>query len=281
MLKKLLLGAALTGALTSAALAMDDAERARQMELYNAQTNGGAAVTTTTTAPTAMPAPFTPHALPAGAPAITASKTDVSRSMPVPENVTTQTTVTTTAATSAPTPVAKTQQMSPLNDDGTPMAVVPKAETLGDVSADAAAQSSGMSGHDREMKAWQEWQAQNAQTPAAPATTVTTTTTAVAPAMPVTTQENTTTTNYTVTTRKVGMVGSRPYPVSTSQMPGGVTKQVTVNGVAEAPQVIVPDNVAPMKDQQPSGDYYASPRGAAVYKGTVGSVRVHQTGTFN
>jgi hypothetical protein len=303
MMKKLLLSAALLGCFTATASAMDDAERARQMELYKSQNAGGAMVTTTTTtAPTPMPEPFTPHALPAGAPSITASKAMISRSMPVDETTTTTQQTTVTTATAAPAPIAK--QMSPLNDDGTPMDVPAKASTLGATEVSGAAAASTLSEHDREMQAYKEWQA--SQTPITQSqTTTTTTTTTAQPAVqpnamlavpdmtPVytdaaiipdraattTMDEKTTTTNYTVSQRKVGLVGNRPYQPVTTQVSGGVTREVAINGVPRAPEVVVPDTVASMANTQATGNYYSSRQAARYYKDT--GVQVHDTGALN
>ncbi len=253
-MKKLLMSAAMLGCFAANAHAMDDAERARQMALFQNQVNGGAQITTTTTtAPVPMPTapvaaiaapvitPETPsHPLPAGAPTITASKNEVSRSLP-PEaaetaltTTTTQQTMTTTTtaaapaaaaldipsapvatATAAPTPVA-TGQMSPLNDDGTPMKIAADASSLGQTktSSDKLASLSGGASagyakarHEREMQAWQQWQSASVAAPtvqkqettttvtttastplvapaAAPATTTTVTTTETAPVTP-------------------------------------------------------------------------------------------------
>lgn len=313
-MKKLILTVVMLGGFAASAHAMDDAERARQMQLYASQNNGGAMVTTTTNVPTPMP-----HVLPAGATTITASKTTASRSEPVapmvmttestaPANTTsimattrsmpiveTETTQTTTVSAPVTTTETKaTAQMSPLNDNGTPMNEAPIAGTLGTTTQTTSqtptvTTTTTMSAHDREMQAYEAWKASqpqaaivvpNAVAPVAygnaPQSIMTT-----GPVTTTTTEEQTTTTNYVVSKQKVGLVGNRPYPAVTSELPGGVTKQVTVNGVANAPEILVPDAVAPMKDEQPTGDYYASRRGAEVYKGTIGSVRVHETGKFN
>lgn len=218
-MKRILISAAFVACLATAAHAMDDGERARQMALYNSQVNGGAQLTrTVTTGRVAMPTqvptnppvpvatPITtppvtvPVMAPLGAPSITASKTGVSRSLPVNDApmamMTTTTSVTTPAATAAPTAVTTVGQMSPLNDDGSPMNVRADAGTLGQTKgmpSQVAALNGGMGGNaeqDRQLQAWRDWKAGNngagANTPApyVPQQVQTMTTTSVMPMAP-------------------------------------------------------------------------------------------------
>lgn len=98
---------------------------------------------------------------------------------------------------------------------------------------------------------------------------------------PTVTTEKTTTTDYTVSKRKVGLVGNRPYAPVTQNVPGGATLERTVNGVEVAKEVITPDPVAGLKTQNAEGDYYSNKPEAKVYEKTDTNVRVINTGSFN
>lgn len=289
MKTKLMLAALLLTVSASAAMAMNDAERARQMELYNASGNGGAMITTETRV---TPQQTTTTQTTAGT---TTATVPVYSTQGLSQRSTPE--VVGTATVQVPetkTETTTNKQMSPLNDDGSPMAVAPKAESLGEttqtlsstpaaVQVTTTAATPAKSVQERQLEAHEAWKTANPQAvdpnapyvpPVAPAAAIATT------IGPVTTTEKTTTTNYTVTTRKVGMVGNHPYPAQTNDMAGGVVRETNVNGTVSS-EVVTPDPVAGLKDQQATGDYYANPQGAAVYRGTVGSVRVHETGKFN
>ncbi|MCB1537586.1 MAG: hypothetical protein H6865_03200 [Rhodospirillales bacterium] len=233
-------------ALAAPARAMDDAERARQMNVYKTyqQTGEGMVTTTTVTTQTTTqpPAPY------AAAP-VPAEQTD---------------------------DAAGKGQMSPLNDNGTPMNIAPLSQTMG-VSK---------SMHERELQAYDAYK--RSELPATTSTTVTTTDSPViAPPASTTdplvstTTEKTTTTDYTVTSRKVGLVGNRPYPAQTSEMQGGVVRDTIVNGVTQPQQVVVPDQVQEtIKDVHiGDGNYYSGKPAAQVYQSD--TVKVIDTGSFN
>ena len=170
--------------------------------------------------------------------------------------------ITTTTSTSAiaPQPNAPTQQMSPLNDNGTPMNVPAMAESLG--ATEVKSQTSVVL---------------PVETPNfIPATTVMTTQTAP---VTTTTTEMTTQTDYTMTQRKVGLVGNRPFPATTSQIQGGSTKDISVNGQLVSHEVLTPDPV--LNNQTPEGDYYSNRRAAKVFAEGDSNVRVINTGRFN
>lgn len=213
MRKELLIAVLVLGGLATPAQAMDDAERARQMELFNAQMGGGAMVTTTTATTATMPVPNAP-----------------------------------------------TKQMSPLNDNGTPMNIPAMAESLG--ATETKTQTSVVL-------------PPQAVTPAPAMMAVTTTQTMPA----TTTTEKTTETDYTVTQRKVGLVGNRPFPATTSQIQGGSVQEITVNGQLVSHEVLRPD---PLLTNQPAeGDYYSNRRAAQVYTQGDSNVRVINTGRYN
>lgn len=197
------------------AFAMDDAERARQMEAYNAQM--GASVS-----------------------ADDASAASQAQVTATPASVTT--TSTTTLDTFAPN--RKSQK-------------------------------------EREMEAYQAYVASQGN-PQATGEAMQAATTVMVPAGNVTTTvEKTTATNYTVSKRKVGLVGNRPYPATTEEMAGGATMQTIVNGVETENKVIAPDPVAELKNEKASGDYYSGKPEAEVYVSADSNVRVHDTGSFN
>lgn len=96
-----------------------------------------------------------------------------------------------------------------------------------------------------------------------------------------TTVEKTTTKTYTVTKRRVGMIGNRPYPATTETVDGGETVETVVNGAQVGTQVVRPD---PMIEGQQSkgGDFYSAIPESTKYYGTEGSnVRVHNRGGLN
>jgi|GEM_PF-3268378 len=296
-MKTKLMMAALMLTVSTAALAMDDAERARQLELYNANSNGGAMVTqettvdqtgnttttTTSTQATNIPADTTDAAAMVQQP--TSSTQGLSqRSLPdtaVPA-------ATETAPVAAPL-VVNENKMTPVIEGGS-------------TSATLAVQSDGLTQEERaaQLKAYEEYAKNNpaAATPADPnapyapparatanAAAVTLVDGPVTGTAPValtgastTTTEKTTETNYTVTSRKVGLVGGRPYPAKKSEVAGGVTMERTVNGVLDTKQVVVPDTVADLKTQKAEGDYFSDQPAAKVYENANTDVKVHDMG---
>lgn len=234
----------------TAAHAMDPAERARQMEIYNAHTTTGVAVVTKETA---LPAATAQAEAPAKAITEAAAETfaagrksDQGRQLEAYK-----------AWQEGQQPAAVAQPATQRTAQATlPPVAVPPVTT--DTST-IVAQNDG---------------AQNNTASDAPQLVGEAVTTH-------TTTEKTTATNYTVTTRKVGLVGGRPYSPRTKELAGGVTRETIVDGVSST-QVVAPDTVAPLKNQPAEGDYYSSEPGAKVYaRGDASNVRIHKTGRFN
>jgi hypothetical protein len=116
----------------------------------------------------------------------------------------------------------------------------------------------------------------NTNTPPAAATT---------PVNGTTTVEKTTTKTYDVSTRKVGLVGGRPFPARTETVDGGEVKEVTVDGMQTETDVVKPDPMAGQTDKPATGNYFTGPRGVTAYEGTAkqpnSNLGVHYTGSFN
>lgn len=104
------------------------------------------------------------------------------------------------------------------------------------------------------------------------------------------TVERTTTKTYTVTKRKVGHVGGRPYPARTETVDGGITVEKFVNDAKTDTQIVRPD---PMLDQKPSEnpnrkpyqypfrEYYTDDEGLEALGQMPENVDVRHTGNFN
>lgn len=104
------------------------------------------------------------------------------------------------------------------------------------------------------------------------------------------TVERTTTKSYTVSKRKIGHVGGRPYPTVTETVDGGMTVEKFVNGTKTDTQVVKPD---PMLDTKPSEDpnrkpyqypfreYYTDDEGMKALGTPPTNVDVRKTGNFN
>lgn len=127
--------------------------------------------------------------------------------------------------------------------------------------------------------------------------TTTTTATAQAPAPApatsgkvTTVTEKTTSKTYTVTKRRVGMVGYHAYPAQVEKVDGGVTTEKVVNGQVVSSEVLTPD---PMLDTQgivngetnyagPYESYYTNSKGIrAIGPVPPTNVKVYSTGDFN
>lgn len=253
------------------ALAMDEAERARQMELYANQNNGGAVIETQTTVDASGDVTTTTTAAPA-------YSTEGLSQRSLPEDAKEPV----TQAQVAPA-VVNDNKMEPIVEG----AVVAQT-TVPDPEPESVDGVMTAQERDAQLKAYEEYaRANGAPAASAPAdaAAVTAVNGPVTGAAPValsdgttTTTEKTTTTTYTVTTRKVGLVGGRPYPAKTSDVAGGVTMERTVNGVLDKKEVVVPDTVADVKDQRAEGDYFSADPNAEVYENTNSDVRVHDMG---
>lgn len=108
------------------------------------------------------------------------------------------------------------------------------------------------------------------------------TSTVIVPATSTTTVEKTTATSYTVTKRKVGLVGGRPYKPHSKDLEGGVRKDITVNGQKVETEIIIPDTVAAKADTIAEGDFYTNEPAAKVYEmDGKSNVQVRYTGRLN
>ncbi|NBX66716.1 MAG: hypothetical protein EBQ96_06960 [Proteobacteria bacterium] len=104
------------------------------------------------------------------------------------------------------------------------------------------------------------------------------------------TLERTTTKTYTVSKRKLGHVGGRPYPTRTETVDGGVVVEKFVNDTKTDTQVIKPD---PMLDKKPSEnpnrkpyqypfrEYYTDDEGLKALGDTPTDVEIRHNGNFN
>jgi len=102
--------------------------------------------------------------------------------------------------------------------------------------------------------------------------------------------EKTTSKTYTVTKRRVGMVGYRAYPAQVEKVDGGMTTEKVVNGQVVSSEVLTPD---PMLDTQgivngetnyagPYEAYYTNSKGIrAIGPVPPTNVKVYSTGDFN
>lgn len=93
--------------------------------------------------------------------------------------------------------------------------------------------------------------------------------------------EKTTATSYTVSKRKVGLKGGRPYKPQTEEVEGGVRKDISVNGVPVETQVIIVDAIAPIANSATEGDYYTNKPEAMVYEQQDSNIHVHNIGRLN
>lgn len=98
-----------------------------------------------------------------------------------------------------------------------------------------------------------------------------------------TTLERTTTKSYTVTTRRVGLIGNRPYPVHTQTYEGGVVLEKYMDGTPQSIQIVEPDQAGPALEGK-SGqahDYFTGADGARLYGADPLNLRIHNQGRFN
>ncbi len=221
MMKKLMIAALLLTGFAAPASAMDDAERARQMNVYKAyQQTGQGIVTTTTTVTTQETAtPAAPVA--ARAPEI----------LPV----------------AAPNRKIAKGQMSPLNDDGTPMNVKPDADTMGVTPARQA----------QEMEAYEAYKAGRLAQSGVTTTTVETTVTAPQVIQPGIVQAPTVQTPAPLVTPTLAMPEAPATAPATAPMapavapfiPNAVAPNAMGNApaaiLAPAPNTAVPNTVEP------------------------------------
>ena len=146
---------------------------------------------------------------------------------------------------------------------------------------------------DKQMEAYRAYVAAQGTAPSeagqaamaagAPAATAVVTTTT--PIGATTTVEKTTTKSYDISKRKVGLVGGRPFTPRKEEVAGGVTKEVTVNGVETENEVVKPDPMEGKTIDAGGGDYYSGKRGVQAYKPEEekpnSNLDVHFTGHFN
>lgn len=97
-----------------------------------------------------------------------------------------------------------------------------------------------------------------------------------------TTVEKTTATSYTKTTRKVGLVGGRPYKGHSEELEGGVRKDTSVNGMQTTSEIIVPDTVAKQAEMVKDENYFTNKyKAAKVYEADHSNVHVRNNGKLN
>jgi hypothetical protein len=100
-----------------------------------------------------------------------------------------------------------------------------------------------------------------------------------------TTLERTLTTTYTVKKRRVGLVGSRPFPTRSETVDGGVVVEKYVNDEKVDAQIVKPDPIEQIKAQQVNKtgvhSYYTNELGERLYKADPLDLKIRNNGDFN